>query len=124
MAESISGSRSTTASPTAATSPGSGTPTSSCSPTGSVGWSAPAPGPVPGVGAGAGAVSLEPAAAGEELIAVERAPGLAARLESSAAERALSVTAVVADLGSPAGLRLPSRPGLAIGPLHLIQELD
>jgi hypothetical protein len=31
---------------------------------------------------------------------------------------------VVADLGSPADLRLPSRPDLAIGPLHLIQELD
>ena len=42
-AASTSGSRSTTGSPTAATSPGSGTPTSSCSPAACAAWSAPAP---------------------------------------------------------------------------------
>jgi SAM-dependent methyltransferase len=76
------------------------------------------------LGAGAGRVSMELAAAGHEVIAAERDPDLADRLARSVADRGLSVSVVVADLGSPADLRLPAAPALAIGPLHLIQELD
>ena len=83
-----------------------------------------ADGPVLELGAGAGRVSLDLAEAGAEVIAVERDGELAAQLERSAAERDLAITVVVADLGAPGGVRLPSEPGLAIGPLHLIQELD
>jgi precorrin-6B methylase 2 len=81
-------------------------------------------GPVLELGAGAGRVALELAAAGGEVIAVERDPRLAAQLERSAAERGLSLSTVAADLGSPADLRVPSQPGVAIGPLHVIQVLD
>jgi predicted O-methyltransferase YrrM len=83
-----------------------------------------ADGPVLELGAGAGRVGLQLAEAGVQLIAVERDPALAAQLEHSAAERGLDVEVVVADLGAPAELRLPGRPALAFGPLHLIQELD
>lgn len=83
-----------------------------------------ADGPVLELGAGAGRVSLELAEAGGEVIAVERDSEVAAQLESSGAARGLSVSVVVADLGTPADIRLPSSPALAIGPLHLIQELD
>jgi predicted O-methyltransferase YrrM len=83
-----------------------------------------AAGPVLELGAGAGRVALHLAEAGAEVIAVERDPGLAAQLEHSTADRGLTVSVVVADLGAPAELHLSSRPGLAIGPLHLIQELD
>jgi predicted O-methyltransferase YrrM len=80
--------------------------------------------PVLELGAGAGRVSLHLAEAGHELIAVERDPELAAELEQSAAERGLTIATVTADLCGRGDLRLPSTPGLAIGPLHLIQELD
>jgi precorrin-6B methylase 2 len=83
-----------------------------------------AEGPVLELGAGAGRVGLDLAEAGAEVIAVERNPDLAAQLERSGAQRGVAVTVVIADLGAPAQLRLPSRPSLAIGPLHLIQELD
>jgi predicted O-methyltransferase YrrM len=83
-----------------------------------------AAGPVLELGAGAGRVSLELAAGGRQLIAVERDSVVAAQLDTLAEERGLSISVVVADLESPAELRLPSRPDLAIGPLHLIQELD
>jgi precorrin-6B methylase 2 len=76
------------------------------------------------LGAGAGRVSVDLAEAGAEVIAVERDSEVAAQLETSAAERGLPISVVVADLGAPADLRLPSDPALAIGPLHLIQELD
>ena len=76
------------------------------------------------LGAGAGRVSLHLAEAGHELIALEGDPELAADLERSAAERGLTIATVTADLGAPGDLRLPSTPGLSIGPLHLIQELD
>lgn len=81
-------------------------------------------GPVLELGGGAGRVTLHLAETGAELIAVERDPGLAASLESSAAERGLSVSVAIADLDAPADLRLPAEPALALGPLHLIQELD
>jgi predicted O-methyltransferase YrrM len=81
-------------------------------------------GPVLELGAGAGRVSLHLAEAGAEVIAAERDPGLAAQLERSAADRSLSISVVAGDLAAPGELQLPSRPGLAIGPLHLIQELD
>jgi predicted O-methyltransferase YrrM len=83
-----------------------------------------AAGPIAELGAGAGRVSLDLAEAGREVIAVDRDPELAARLKSSAAERGLAVSTVVADLSSPADLRLRSHPVLAIAPLHLIQEFD
>lgn len=81
-------------------------------------------GPVLELGSGAGRVTLHLAEAGAQLIPVERDPGLAAQLESSAAGRGLTVSPVLADLASPADLRLPARPALAIGPLHVIQVLD
>lgn len=81
-------------------------------------------GPVLELGAGAGRVTLHLAEAGDQVIAVEGDERLAAQLRSSAAERGLTVSVITADLGSPNDLRLPSEPGLAIGPLHLIQELD
>jgi predicted O-methyltransferase YrrM len=83
-----------------------------------------ATGPVLELGGGAGRVTLDLAETGAELIAVERDPALAARLEDSAAERGLAVSVAVADLGAPADLRMPAEPALALGPLHLIQELD
>jgi predicted O-methyltransferase YrrM len=83
-----------------------------------------ADGPVLELGAGAGRVGLQLAEAGAQVIAVERDPALAGQLEHSAAERGLEVEVVIADLGAPAELRLPERPALAFGPLHLIQELD
>jgi len=81
-------------------------------------------GPVLELGSGAGRVSLQLAEAGEEVIAVERDPDLAAQLEASAAERGLKVSTLTADLGTASDLRLPAKPALAIGPLHLVQELD
>jgi predicted O-methyltransferase YrrM len=83
-----------------------------------------AEGPVLELGSGAGRVSLNLADVAEEVIAVERDPDLAARLEASAAERGLTIATITADLSAPADLRLSAKPGLAIGPLHLIQELD
>jgi predicted O-methyltransferase YrrM len=81
-------------------------------------------GPVLELGAGAGRVALELATGGRELIAVEHDSVVAAQLETSAEEGGAAISVVVADLGLPADLRLPSRPDLAIAPLHLIQELD
>jgi len=76
------------------------------------------------LGAGAGRVGLHLAGEGHEVIAVERDPALAAALERSASERGLPLSLVAADLGLSADLCLPSRPKLAIGPLHVIQVLD
>jgi hypothetical protein len=81
-------------------------------------------GPVLELGAGVGRVGLHLAGEGHEVIAVERDPDLVAALESSASVRGLPLSVVAADLASPADLRLPSRPKLAIGPLHVIQVLD
>jgi predicted O-methyltransferase YrrM len=81
-------------------------------------------GPLLELGSGAGRVALHLAEAGREVIALERDPDLVTQLKSSATERGLDVSVVVADLGSPADLRLPGEPGLAIGPLHVIQVLD
>jgi predicted O-methyltransferase YrrM len=83
-----------------------------------------ADGPVLELGSGAGRVSRSLAETARELIAVERDPSLAAELEGMAAKRDLPVSVVVADLASPANLRLPSRPTLAVGPLHVVQVLD
>jgi SAM-dependent methyltransferase len=83
-----------------------------------------AQGPVLELGAGAGRVSLHLGEAGNELIALDHDPDLAARLERSAAERGIDVATVVADLSRPADVRLQAKPRLTIGPLHLIQELD
>lgn len=83
-----------------------------------------AAGPVLELGAGAGRVALPLADQGLEVIAAERDLGLASQLKASAAERGLRVSVVIADLGSPADLRAPSQPALAIGALHVIQVLD
>jgi precorrin-6B methylase 2 len=83
-----------------------------------------ADGPVAELGAGAGRVALHLAGHGHEVIAVERDADLATELERLAAERGVSVSVVDGDLSSPAKLRFPSRPTLAIGPLHVIQVLD
>jgi predicted O-methyltransferase YrrM len=83
-----------------------------------------ADGPVLELGAGAGRVGLHLAGEGHEVIATERDPDLAVALELSASERGLPLSVVAADLGSLDDLRLPSRPKLAIGPLHVIQMLD
>jgi len=81
-------------------------------------------GPVLELGAGAGRVALHLAERGHDVIALERDPDLAAELELAAAERDVSLTTLAADLGSPDDLRLPRRPALVIGPLHVIQVLD
>ena len=83
-----------------------------------------ADGPVLELGAGAGRVALQIAAQGLDVIPLERDPELVARLKASAGESGGSVSPVTADLGSPAELRLPAEPGLAIGPLHVVQVLD
>src|SRR5262245_6809582 len=81
-------------------------------------------GPVLELGSGAGRVALDLAASGVDVIPVERDHGVASQLEASAASHGISLAVVAADLGSPARLRLPARPALAIGPLHIIQMLD
>jgi precorrin-6B methylase 2 len=86
--------------------------------------SAAADGPVLELGSGAGRVALQLAERGADVIAVERDFDLTGQLEISAAEADLGVSVVVADLGSPGDLRLPSKPALALGPLHVIQVLD
>lgn len=83
-----------------------------------------AEGPVLELGAGAGRVSLQLAAAGLDVIPLEHDPELLAELEASAGEGKGSVSPVNADLASPAQLRLPVEPALAIGPLHVIQVLN
>jgi SAM-dependent methyltransferase len=81
-------------------------------------------GPVLELGAGAGRIAVLLAAEGMNVIAVENDPELAAQLEATRDEGLTSLSPVRADLGSPRDLRLPIRPQLAIGPLHVIQVLD
>jgi precorrin-6B methylase 2 len=81
-------------------------------------------GPVAELGAGAGRVSVHLAGHGHEVIALERDLDLIRELEELAIERGVSLSVVAADLASPDELRLPVRPALAIGPLHVIQILD
>ena len=76
------------------------------------------------LGAGAGRVALHLAGHGYDVIALERDADLAAELERLAADRGVSLTTLTRDLDFPDGLRLPRRPQLAIGPLHVIQVLD
>ena len=83
-----------------------------------------ADGPVLELGAGAGRVALHLAGRRHQVIALERDADLAAELREAAQQRDVSVTVVAGDLSSPAGLRLPARPALVIGPLHVIQVLD
>jgi precorrin-6B methylase 2 len=83
-----------------------------------------AAGPVAELGAGAGRVALHLAGHGHEVIAVERDLDLIRELEEAADVRGVSLSVVAADLSSPAELRLPASPALAIGPLHLIQIVD
>jgi len=81
-------------------------------------------GPVAELGAGAGRVALHLAGHGHEVIAVERDPDLVAELERLAGDRGVSLSVIDGDLAAPAELRLPARPMLVIGPLHVIQVLD
>jgi predicted O-methyltransferase YrrM len=83
-----------------------------------------AAGPVAELGAGAGRVSLHLAGHGHQVIAVERDEELTQELERAAEQRGVSLEVVNADLSAPAEVRLPGRPALAIGPLHVIQVLD
>jgi precorrin-6B methylase 2 len=91
-----------------------------------------AEGPVLELGAGAGRVCLEiarasskrPRADGPELIALERDEDLLKELQSKAKHVRANVALVRADLTSPQELRLPARPSLVIGPLHVIQLFD
>jgi len=81
-------------------------------------------GPVAELGAGAGRVSLHLAGHGYEVIAMERDLDLIQELERTAEERGVSLSVVAADLSSPTEVRLPARPALVVGPLHVIQVLD
>jgi predicted O-methyltransferase YrrM len=81
-------------------------------------------GPVAELGAGAGRVALHLAGHGHEVVAVERDLDMIRELEQTAEARGVSLSVTAADLASPADVRLPVSPALAIGPLHLIQILD
>jgi len=81
-------------------------------------------GPVVELGAGAGRVALHLAGRGYEVVAIEQDLELIRELEEGAARRGVSLSVLAADLSSPAVLRLPVRPALAIAPLHLIQIID
>jgi precorrin-6B methylase 2 len=81
-------------------------------------------GPILELGAGAGRVSVHLAGRGHDVMAVERDKELTAELERTAERLNASLTVVTADLNSPEGLRLPERPKLVLGPLHVVQVLD
>jgi hypothetical protein len=81
-------------------------------------------GPVLELGAGAGRVSLQLAADGHELIALERDRDLTAELERAAEERGARLSVVAADLSDPVLSELSPSPALVIGPLHVIQVLE
>ena len=81
-------------------------------------------GPVVELGAGAGRVSLHLAGHGHEVAAVEQDLELIRELEDLSERRGIPLTIVAGDLTSPSELRLPVRPALAIGPLHVIQVLE
>ena len=80
-------------------------------------------GPVLELGAGAGRVSVQLAAAGHELIALERDGGLAGALDEAGRDSDGRLTVITADLANAGELRLPAQPALVIGPLHVIQVL-
>jgi SAM-dependent methyltransferase len=81
-------------------------------------------GPVLELGAGAGRVAIHLADKGHDVIALERDPLLLDELRQEAGERRLAVQAIEGDLAAPTELRLPSRPAVAIGPLHVLQVVD
>lgn len=83
-----------------------------------------ADGPVLELGAGAGRVALHLAGQGVEVIALDRDPELVAELKRRAGQGGASVKTVLADLASPAQIRLPAEPGLVVAPLHVLQTLD
>lgn len=81
-------------------------------------------GPVLELGAGAGRVALHLAARGHQLIAVEQNPELTDDLQLKSRRLGLPLSVVAADLTGNGDLPVPSRPGLAIGALHVIQVFD
>jgi SAM-dependent methyltransferase len=83
-----------------------------------------ADGPALELGAGAGRVALQLAERRHEVIALDSDAGLVGELERAAEERGLPLTAVTGDLAAAGELDLPSKPGVVIGPLHVIQVLD
>jgi precorrin-6B methylase 2 len=80
--------------------------------------------PVLELGAGAGRVALHLAGHGHDVLALERDPDLAAELRGAAERLRTPLTVVTGDLSAPESIRLPAKPALAVGPLHVIQELD
>jgi precorrin-6B methylase 2 len=76
------------------------------------------------LGAGAGRVTIHLAEGGHRVIAIEHDPALGEELKHETQHLDVTPTVVTADLASPPDLHLPSRPALAIGPLHVIQVLD
>jgi SAM-dependent methyltransferase len=83
-----------------------------------------ADGPALELGTGVGRVALHLAERKLEVIALERDPDLVGELRRRAEPRGVSLQIVESDLASPAELRLPADPALAIGPLHVVQSLD
>jgi len=83
-----------------------------------------ADGPVLELGAGAGRVALRLAAHGHQVLALDSDRELGAELGRVAEERNVSVTPLTGDLSAADGLEVPARPGVVIGPLHVIQVLD
>jgi len=71
------------------------------------------------LGAGTGRVSLDLAAAGHDVTALDRDPALLAELGRRAAERGLEVATVPADARGPTALR--DRFALVIAPMQLVQ---
>jgi len=80
--------------------------------------------PILELGCGAGRVTLELAARGHRLVALDNDDVLASELERTAAARELNVSVIRHDLGAADDLELLDQPRLAIGPLHVIQLLD
>lgn len=81
-------------------------------------------GPVLELGAGTGRVALELAAAGHELVAVERAPALAEELGARAGKAGARIGVLCADLRDLQPEQLQAPPRLLIAPMHVVQEFD
>jgi SAM-dependent methyltransferase len=81
-------------------------------------------GPVLELGAGSGRVALHLARNGAAVVAVERDDILASELTKRAVAADLPITAVATDVRELGELDFADAPGLALAPLHVIQQLD